>query len=216
MDTQSTSDKNNVDFKRFLINMSIFNEINKLQVLVNDSWTRLNKSLEINRNQFLETNNYITLYTECKSTFVWINDKENVLKSVDFIDCENLSGWVELRRRLFNLNSDLKAIEARVEDISKRTKNVVNNRDKKLFIGINDESKSRLQSGFVKNLIKEHSKLVKRWMNFKENVKQKVNQLKSEGSINKFLDRLDYFQNWLSKLKMKTFLEKDSTDFQVK
>ncbi|XP_018648136.1 hypothetical protein Smp_012600 [Schistosoma mansoni] len=126
---------------------------------------------------------------------------------------KHLTGLVELRRRLFNLQGDLKAIEARVENIGERIGELLGMTEQQEIAS--DEQDIKLKSKQRADyLMKEHMKLTQQWLNLKEALKQRVNRISTEGQVSRFLEKLDSFQDWMRKLKSDVFVREFPSDLQ--
>ncbi|KAH9594755.1 hypothetical protein MS3_00008194 [Schistosoma haematobium] len=192
--------------------MTIEKVIN-VQDHLNSAWNRIADTVESHRDRIVEESFYINLFIECKYTSEWISEKEAVLFSTDSIDANSLTGLVELRRRLFNLQGDLKAIEARVQNIGERIGELLGMTEQQEIAY--DEQDIKLKSKRRADyLMKEHMKLTQQWLNLKEALKQRVNRISTEGQVSRFLEKLDSFQDWMRKLKTDVFVREFPSDLQ--
>ncbi|CAH8481739.1 unnamed protein product [Schistosoma rodhaini] len=192
--------------------MTIEKVIN-VQDHLNSAWNRIADTVESHRDRIIEESFYVNLFIECKYTSEWITEKEAVLFSTDSIDANSLTGLVELRRRLFNLQGDLKAIEARVENIGERIGELLGMTEQQEIAY--DEQDIKLKSKRRADyLMKEHMKLTQQWLNLKEALKQRVNRISTEGQVSRFLEKLDSFQDWMRKLKTDVFVREFPSDLQ--
>ncbi|CAI2723596.1 unnamed protein product [Schistosoma spindalis] len=192
--------------------MTIEKVIN-VQDHLNSAWNRIADTVEFHRDRIVEESFYINLFIECKYTSEWITEKESVLFSTDSIDANSLTGLVELRRRLFNLQGDLKAIEARVQNIGERIGELLGMTEQQEIAY--DEQDIKLKSKRRADyLLKEHMKLTQQWLNLKEALKQRVNRISTEGQVSRFLEKLDSFQDWMRKLKTDVFVREFPSDLQ--
>ncbi|CAH8441706.1 unnamed protein product [Heterobilharzia americana] len=190
--------------------MTIEKVIN-LQDHLNSAWNRIADTVESHRDRITEESFHINLFIECKYTSEWITEKEAVLLSTDSIDTNSLSGLVELRRRLYNLQGDLKAIEARVQNIGERIGELLGIREHEEVYDEDTRLKSRRRADY---LMKEHMRLTQQWLNLKEALKNRVNRISTEGQVSRFLEKLDSFQDWMRKLKTDVFIREFPNDLQ--
>ncbi|VDQ00448.1 unnamed protein product, partial [Trichobilharzia regenti] len=119
----------------------------------------------------------------------------------------------ELRRRLYNIQGDLKAIEARVENIGERIGEILSIREQgEVTYDQQDKRlKSRQRADY---LMEEHMKLTQHWLNLKDALQERVNRISTEGQVSRFLEKLDSFQDWMRKLKTDVFVREFPSDLQ--
>ncbi|CAH8829605.1 unnamed protein product [Trichobilharzia szidati] len=197
-----------------LVNKEItIEKVINLQDHLNSAWNRIADAVESHRDRIIEESFYINLFIECKYTSEWITEKEAVLLSTDSIDANSLSGLVELRRRLYNIQGDLKAIEARVENIGERIGEILSIREQGEVAY--DQQDTRLKSRRRADyLMEEHMKLTQHWLNLKDALRERVNRISTEGQVSRFLEKLDSFQDWMRKLKTDVFVREFPSDLQ--
>ncbi|KAK4472699.1 hypothetical protein MN116_003927 [Schistosoma mekongi] len=193
--------------------MTIEKVIN-LQDHLNSAWNKIADTVESHRDRIVEKSLYINLFIECKYTSEWITEKEALLISTDSIDANSLSGLVELRRRLYNLQGDLKAIEARVQNISERIGELLGMTEQQQQAAYGDEDLKMKYQRRADYVMKEHMKLSQQWFDLKEALKERVNRISTEGQVSRFLEKLDSFQDWMRKLKTDVFVREFPSDLQ--
>ncbi|CAL8079143.1 unnamed protein product [Calicophoron daubneyi] len=167
-----------------------------MQDNLNSKWNALADAVEDYRDQIADRSECMNLHAECKHTSEWISDKESVLLSADAIDTSTLAGATQLREHISNLEGDLRAIEARIENIGARVANLACQRNAQNVSGQNEDDFA------VKHLLQQHANLVRQWMDLKEAIKQRAAGLSRGKQSQTYLDNLDNFQQWLEDLKI--------------
>ncbi|CAH8665901.1 unnamed protein product [Dicrocoelium dendriticum] len=171
---------------------------------LNTAWNRLADSMETARAQLFEASQYSDLRDECAHTVDWITDKLTQLTYLDAVDTAEADAATRVQSELRNIQSDMLAIEARVDDISARVKEIVDRQVEPQYI-TDDTFRQKDQLSFsppVDALLKDHSELIDHWMNLKSVVDDRLEQVSAGSGILTFPDRFNKLQAWLAEMKM--------------
>ncbi|KAA3679654.1 spectrin beta [Paragonimus westermani] len=176
-----------------------------MQNHLNTAWNQLADAMEAARERLLGDSVYTDLCDECLQTSEWIVDKIRQLDSIDTVDGGNLTDALTAQTHLKNLMSDMKAIEARVEDIGSRVGHVISREEvtpeKPQFSQSTDlDLLSKEQP--LDTLLQRQVELTREWINLKEAVKSRLDRVSLNGEPHTFLAKLDQFSAWLEQMKV--------------
>ncbi|XP_030854304.1 spectrin beta chain, non-erythrocytic 1 isoform X1 [Strongylocentrotus purpuratus] len=155
-------------------------EITTKQNQLNSRWADLRALLQQKRDAVMAVTEVQTYHIECQETTQWIRDKARLIQATEELG-NDLGGIMVLQRRLKGMESDLAAIEAKLE--------ALDNEAQKLAEEHPEEAK----------LIKErYDEIMVVWLELKELLKSREAALAEAGDLHQFLRDLDDFQAWLS------------------
>ncbi|TGZ70924.1 hypothetical protein CRM22_002912 [Opisthorchis felineus] len=189
------------------------NRILNMQNHLNARWNRLADAMDEARDRLNQDSLQSDLVAECQFTLDWITDKEHQLSEFAAMSPQNVEEMSYVQSLLRNLQNDMTAIEARIEDIDPRIQKLMHEKQRRTDSGtIDSETRSQYQS--VNTLLTQYSQLTQRWLNLKASVKSKLDELAADGRSPDFVERLDKFQAWLDELKIHLLCGEFPNDLQ--
>ncbi|XP_033634187.1 spectrin beta chain-like [Asterias rubens] len=156
-------------------------EITSKQNHLNQRWAALRVLLEERRDSVIAVREVQTYHIECIETTTWIKDKARLIEATKDLG-NDLTGIMALQRRLKGMESDLAAIEAKLESLDKESEKLAQE---------HPEDAEEIRHRY--NLI------IEIWEELKELLKTREAALNEAGDLQQFLRDLDEFQAWLSK-----------------
>ncbi|XP_069773508.1 spectrin beta chain, non-erythrocytic 1-like isoform X2 [Narcine bancroftii] len=168
-------------------------EVKAYQDHVNQRWMifqNLMRMKKNNMNSVLSLQNY---YLECDETKVWICEKNKLIEST--LDLGNdLAGVRIIQRKLCGIERDLAAIESRLPELQKVAHTLAEEHPKHA-----QEILSRLKE------------INDAWDELKQTLQCREDSLGEASKLQKFLQDLDDFQQWLSKTQKAVASEEEPT-----
>ncbi|PAA46340.1 hypothetical protein BOX15_Mlig013263g8 [Macrostomum lignano] len=155
-------------------------EIRERQDDLKAQWNELADLVDDRRDRINNAYDYNTYNIECRETANWIKEKCQLVESTDELG-NDLGGIMQLQRRLQHLNTDMAAIEARLQHLDEQCEKLENVRP--------DEAEK---------LRAERDKLKDLWKELSEMREERRERLEESSELQKFLQDLDHFQIWLS------------------
>ncbi|XP_071480653.1 spectrin beta chain, non-erythrocytic 1-like [Diadema antillarum] len=156
-------------------------EITTKQNHLNSRWADLRALLEEKRDAVMAVTEVQTYHIECQETTQWIRDKARLVQATEELG-NDLGGIMVLQRRLKGMESDLAAIEAKLEALDKEA-----------------EKLSQEHPEDAEVIKKRYQEIMEVWLELKELLKSREAALSEAGDLHQFLRDLDDFQAWLSK-----------------
>ncbi|XP_072024969.1 spectrin beta chain-like isoform X3 [Amphiura filiformis] len=156
-------------------------EITEKQNHLNQRWAELKVRLEEKREAVLAVRQVQVYHLDCNETTQWIVDKIRVVEKTKELG-DDLAGIIALQRRLKGMESDLIAIEAKLQDLGKEHENLAAEHPE------DDEA-----------IKKRYEEIMEHWLELKELLKLREAALAEAGDLQEFLRDLDEFQAWLSR-----------------
>ncbi|TPP60271.1 Spectrin beta chain [Fasciola gigantica] len=153
------------------------------QDILNTSWNDLADLVDRQKRQLDLAYQYNQFLIESAETANWIKDKAKLIESTDELG-NDLSGIMQLQRRLGGLQRDLKAIEAKVEHLDGQAEELCLAKP---------ENKSVVEA--------ENQKIHELWNDLKEMLKERDDRLNYSSELQRFLQDLDHFQLWLHRMQ---------------
>ncbi|KAA3676090.1 spectrin beta [Paragonimus westermani] len=149
------------------------------QDVLNASWNELADLVDRQKRQLDLAYQYNQFLIESTETANWIKEKAKLIESTDELG-NDLSGIMQLQRRLGGLQRDLKAIEAKVEHLD------------------NQADELRQAKPEHEPVVEaERQKIHELWNELKEMLKDRDDRLNYSSELQRFLQDLDHFQMWL-------------------
>ncbi|KAF6775436.1 hypothetical protein AHF37_05047 [Paragonimus kellicotti] len=176
-----------------------------MQNSLNTAWNQLADAMEAARDRLLGDSIYTDLCDECSHTSEWIKDKIRQLESIDTVDGGSLGDALTAQTHLKNIMNDMKAIEARVEDIDSRVGQVISREEvtpEKLQVSQSTDLDLLSKEQPLDTLLQRQVDLTKEWINLKEAVRSRLDRVSVNGEPHIFLAKLDQFSAWLEQMKV--------------
>ncbi|KAF5404634.1 Spectrin beta [Paragonimus heterotremus] len=176
-----------------------------MQNYLNTAWNQLADAMEAARDRLLGDSVYTDLCDECLHTSEWIKDKISQLESIDTVDGGNLDDALTAQTHLKNLMNDMKAIEARVEDIDSRVAQVISREEvtpEKLQVSQSADPYLLSKEQPLDTLLQRQVDLTKEWINLKEAVRSRLDRVSGNEEPHIFVAKLDQFSAWLELMKV--------------
>uniref|UniRef100_A0A1I8IZD5 Calponin-homology (CH) domain-containing protein n=1 Tax=Macrostomum lignano TaxID=282301 RepID=A0A1I8IZD5_9PLAT len=151
-------------------------EIRERQDDLKAQWNELADLVDDRRDRINNAYDYNTYNIECRETANWIKEKCQLVESTDELG-NDLGGIMQLQRRLQHLNTDMAAIEARLQHLDEQCEKLENVRP--------DEAEK---------LRAERDKLKDLWKELSEMREERRERLEESSELQKFLQDLDHFQ----------------------
>ncbi|XP_071963526.1 spectrin beta chain-like isoform X2 [Antedon mediterranea] len=156
-------------------------EINQKQNHLNQRWHALRELLDARREAILTSRGIQTYHIECIETTTWIRDKMKVIAATEELG-NDLAGVTALQRRLKGMESDITAIEAKLDDLKKESDKLAQEHPEE-----EEQIKAR------------YNDITEAWVNLNDVLKERESALADAGDLHQFLGDLDEFQVWLTK-----------------
>ena len=120
-------------------------------------------------------------HIDAQETAAWIRDKEKLVESTDELG-NDLGGIITLQRRLSGLERDLAAIE-----------------DRRNALHAEADRLSKAKPSEAPAIREKADNIDKLWAELKESLKVREARLGEASDLQKFLQNLDHFQQWLTR-----------------
>lgn len=156
---------------------------------LNASWNKLADLVDHRKRQLDVAYQYNQYLIESEETANWIKDKAKLIESTDELG-NDLSGIMQLQRRLGGLQRDLKAIEAKVDHLDSQAAELCQAKPENVPV---------VQA--------ESQKIHELWNELKEMLKERDDRLNYSSELQRFLQNLDHFQLWLRSTQMEVASE---------
>ena len=158
-------------------NQQIQDRVNKL----NNKWSNLRNVVDKKRDDLNSTFGVQTFHIESQETISWIQDKIRVVQSTEKLG-NDLSGVMQMQRRLSGLERDMAAIISKKEQLEKQAQNL--------------EKDHPQESAEIRSRLEEITGV---WMDLKELLNKREETMGEAAELQKFLRDLDHFSVWLTR-----------------
>jgi spectrin beta len=158
-------------------NQLIQDRINKL----NSKWSALRKLVDKKRDDLNSTFGVQTFHIESQETISWIQDKIRVIQSTEHLG-NDLSGVMQMQRRLSGLERDMAAIMAKKDQLEQQAQAL--------------EKDHPQESREIRQHLDEISNV---WLQLKDLLNKREESMGEAAELQKFLRDLDHFSAWLTK-----------------
>jgi len=158
-------------------NQQIQERINKL----NNKWSNLRNIVDKKRDDLNSTFGVQTFHIESQETISWIQDKIRVVQSTEKLG-NDLSGVMQMQRRLSGLERDMAAIISKKEQLEKQAQSL--------------EKDHPAESAEIRSRLEEITGV---WMDLKELLNKREETMGEAAELQKFLRDLDHFSVWLTR-----------------
>jgi len=158
-------------------NQLIQDRINKL----NSKWSALRKLVDKKRDDLNSTFGVQTFHIESQETISWIQDKIRVIQSTEHLG-NDLSGVMQMQRRLSGLERDMAAIMAKKDQLEQQAQAL--------------EKDHPQESAEIRQHLNEISNV---WLQLKDLLNKREESMGEAAELQKFLRDLDHFSAWLTK-----------------
>jgi spectrin beta len=158
-------------------NQVIQDRINRL----NAKWSNLRKLVDKKRDDLNSTFGVQTFHIESQETISWIQDKIRVVQSTEKLG-NDLTGVMQMQRRLSSLERDLAAIHAKKEQLEQQANAL--------------EQDHPQESREIKDRLSEISNV---WSELKDLLNKREESMGEAADLQKFLRDLDHFSVWLTR-----------------
>ena len=158
-------------------NQLIQDRINKL----NSKWSALRKLVDKKRDDLNSTFGVQTFHIESQETISWIQDKIRVIQSTEHLG-NDLSGVMQMQRRLSSLERDMAAIVAKKDQLEQQAQAL--------------EKDHPQESAEIRDRLNEISGV---WSELKDMLVKREESMGEAAELQKFLRDLDHFSAWLTK-----------------
>jgi len=159
------------------INQQIQERINKL----NNKWSNLRSIVDKKRDDLNSTFGVQTFHIESQETISWIQDKIRVVQSTEKLG-NDLSGVMQMQRRLSGLERDMAAIISKKEQLEKQAQSL--------------EKDHPAESAEIRSRLEEITGV---WMDLKDLLNKREESMGEAAELQKFLRDLDHFSVWLTR-----------------
>ncbi|XP_071833448.1 spectrin beta chain, non-erythrocytic 1-like isoform X4 [Apostichopus japonicus] len=156
-------------------------EITDKQNHLNERWAELSKLLKERRDAVLSVREVQTYHFECIETTQWIRDKARLIAATEDLG-NDLAGITSLQRRLKGMESDLAAIDAKLDDLGKESDKLAEE---------HPEDSEQIH--------RRYKEIMDVWEELKELLKTREAALSEAGDLHQFLRDIDDFQAWLAR-----------------
>lgn len=158
-------------------NQIIQERINQL----NTKWSNLRNVVDKKRDDLNSTFGVQTFHIESQETISWIQDKIRVVQSTEKLG-NDLSGVMQMQRRLSGLERDMAAIMAKKDQLEKQAQSL--------------EKDHPQESADIKSRLDEITGV---WLDLKELLNKREETMGEAAELQKFLRDLDHFSVWLTR-----------------
>ncbi|PAA70441.1 hypothetical protein BOX15_Mlig024302g1 [Macrostomum lignano] len=169
-------------------------EVRERQDQLNAEWNELADLVDQRKAKINNAYDYNTYKIECRETTNWIKEKCQLVESTDELG-NDLGGIMQLQRRLQNLNSDMAAIEARLQHLDDQC-----------------EKLQRVKPEEAQALVESRDELRALWSELSNMRMERKERLEESSELQKFLQDLDHFQVWLSNTQTRVATEDMAKD----
>ena len=158
-------------------NQQIQDRVNQL----NNKWSNLRNIVDKKRDDLNSTFGVQTFHIESQETISWIQDKIRVVQSTEKLG-NDLSGVMQMQRRLSGLERDMAAIMSKKEQLEKQATAL--------------EKDHPQESAEIKSRLEEITGV---WLDLKELLNKREETMGEAAELQKFLRDLDHFSVWLTR-----------------
>jgi len=158
-------------------NQQIQERINKL----NNKWSNLRSIVDRKRDDLNSTFGVQTFHIESQETISWIQDKIRVVQSTEKLG-NDLSGVMQMQRRLSGLERDMAAIISKKEQLERQAASL--------------EKDHPAESAEIRARLEEITGV---WTDLKELLNKREETMGEAAELQKFLRDLDHFSVWLTR-----------------
>lgn len=158
-------------------NQLIQDRVNKL----NTKWSNLRNVVDKKRDDLNSTFGVQTFHIESQETISWIQDKIRVVQSTEKLG-NDLSGVMQMQRRLSGLERDMAAIISKKEQLEAQAQSL--------------EKDHPQESADIRSRLEEITGV---WMDLKELLNKREETMGEAAELQKFLRDLDHFSVWLTR-----------------
>ncbi|PAA89940.1 hypothetical protein BOX15_Mlig021076g1 [Macrostomum lignano] len=169
-------------------------EVRERQDQLNAEWNELADLVDQRKAKINNAYDYNKYKIECRETTNWIKEKCQLVESTDELG-NDLGGIMQLQRRLQNLNSDMAAIEARLQHLDDQC-----------------EKLQRVKPEEAQALVESRDELRALWSELSNMRMERKERLEESSELQKFLQDLDHFQVWLSNTQTRVATEDMAKD----
>ncbi|KAK2182078.1 hypothetical protein NP493_368g02093 [Ridgeia piscesae] len=148
---------------------------------LNQRWMELRELVDEKRRALNLSYNVNTWHSETRETMTWIREKAKLIESTDELD-NDLAGVITLQRRLSGLQRDLAAIQAKLDSLNQEAEQ------------LSEEKPEEAEAIRTKT-----TQITELWMELKQMLKVRDERLGEASDLQKFLQNLDHFQQWLTR-----------------
>jgi spectrin beta len=148
---------------------------------LNSKWAKLRKLVDKKRDDLNSTFGVQTFHIESQETISWIQDKIRVVQSTEKLG-NDLSGVMQMQRRLSGLERDLAAIHAKKEQLEQQASVL--------------EKDHPQESREIKDRLSEITSV---WHELKDLLSKREESMGEAAELQKFLRDLDHFSVWLTR-----------------
>lgn len=155
-------------------------EVIARQNQLNQRWNDLEDLAKNKRGALTMAHDVNTWHIECQETMTWIREKAKLVESTDDLG-NDLSGVMQLQRRLSGLERDLAAIQAKLDSLNQEADRI-------------QEEKPE-EAKVIREKITQITEL---WQELKTMLRVRDERLGEASELQNFLAKLDHFQQWLT------------------
>ena len=148
---------------------------------LNERWAELKQLADQKKDTLQLAHDVNTFHIECQETMTWIRDKAKLIESTDELG-NDLGGIITLQRRLSGLERDLAAIDAKRTALQAEADR------------LSDEKPEEAKA--IRERIGQINEL---WLDLKQKLRVRDERLGEASELQKFLQDLDHFQQWLTR-----------------
>lgn len=161
---------------------------------LNKRWGELQEIANKKKESLQLAHDVNTWHIECQETMTWIRDKEKLIESTDELD-NDLTGVITLQRRLSGLERDLAAIQAKLDHLNQEGDRLAEEKPE--------------EAAVIRDKVVQ---LTDVWQELKQMLKVRDERLGEASDLQKFLQNLDHFQQWLTRTETAIASEDIPTD----
>lgn len=156
-------------------------EVATKEKMLNEKWQALKKVADQKKETLQLAHNVNTFHIEAAETMTWIRDKAKLIESTDELG-NDLGSIITLQRRLSGLERDLAAIDAKKSSLQEEADRL--------------SSEKPEEAAGIHNKMEQITEL---WQSLRSMLKERDEKLGEASDLQKFLQNLDHFQQWLTK-----------------
>ncbi|ESN99908.1 hypothetical protein HELRODRAFT_101195 [Helobdella robusta] len=159
-------------------------EVASKEKMLNEKWMALKKIADDKKDALQLAHDVNTFHIESAETMTWIRDKAKLIESTDELG-NDLGSIITLQRRLSGLERDLAAIDAKVASLQEEA-----------------DKLSALKPEEAPAIQEKMDQITNLWQDLRLMLKERDEKLGEASDLQKFLQNLDHFQQWLTKTQM--------------
>uniref|UniRef100_A0A8C5I924 Spectrin beta chain n=1 Tax=Gouania willdenowi TaxID=441366 RepID=A0A8C5I924_GOUWI len=156
-------------------------EVKECQTRLNKRWEAFKAMVEDKKRKVDSSVSLHSYGLECDETKAWIKDKTRVIESTQDLG-NDLAAVITIQRKLFGMERDLAAIEAKLTFLRKEAEQLAEDHPE-----------------HAANILARRKELDEAWQTLRQTLKDREDSLGEVSKLQTFLQDMDDFQSWLFK-----------------